>query len=87
MTTGQARRGAGAGVATLHPMPDALSPAYLTEFRRWDEHGRVVLAGDDALAVWRLHKAGYLDKMKRRTPLYRLSERGRAAMAEAGPQV
>lgn len=63
-------------------MPDDLTAADLDPLRRWDEHWRVVLAGDDDLAVWRLHEAGYLDKMKRRTPLSRLSDKGRAVLPE-----
>lgn len=52
----------------------------LEQLARFDEYWRVVLAGDDPLIVWELRKKGYLDVLKRRTPLYRLSEKGREAL-------
>jgi len=63
-----------------------LTEADLATLRRWDERWRVVLGDDDASAVWSLHKAGYLDRLKRRTSLFRLSEKGKAACPDREPR-
>ena len=52
----------------------------LEQLARFDQHWRVVLEGDDPLVVWELRKGGYLDVLKRRVPLYRLSEKGREVL-------
>jgi hypothetical protein len=56
----------------------------VVQLARFDEHWRVCLAGDNRLLVSSLAKRGYLDVLKRRVPLYRLSDLGREAIAAAG---
>ena len=60
-----------------------LTAAEIAQIARFDEHWRVILAGDNVLLIRSLAKRGYLDVLKRRVPLYRLSDLGRAAIAEA----
>lgn len=60
----------------------SLSEVDLAALRRWDGHWRVIQPGDDRGAVWSLHQGGWLDRLKRRVPLYRLSEKGRALLPE-----
>ncbi len=55
----------------------------IEQLARFDEHWRVLLAGDHRLLAQALAKRGYLDVLKRRVPLYRLSELGREAIAAA----
>ncbi len=43
--------------------------------------GGVLLAGDKRLLAGYLAHRGYLDALKRRVPLYRLTDLGRAAFA------
>ena len=54
------------------------------QLARFDGHWRVCLAGDNRLLAGSLAKRGYLDVLKRRVPLYRHSDLGRAAIAAAG---
>ena len=56
----------------------------IEQLARFDEHWRVCLAGDNRLLAQALAKRGYLDVLKRRVPLYRLSDLGREAIAPAG---
>ncbi len=52
----------------------------IEQLARFDEHWRVILAGDNRLLALDLAKRGYLDMLKRRVPLYRLSDLGREAL-------
>ena len=52
----------------------------IEQLARFDEHWRVCLAGDNRLLAQALAKRGYLDVLKRRVPLYRLSDLGREAL-------
>jgi len=52
----------------------------IEQLARFDEHWRVCLAGDNRLLAQALAKRGYLDVLKRRVPLYRLSNLGREAL-------
>jgi hypothetical protein len=52
----------------------------IAQLARFDEHWRVLLAGDNRLLAQALAKRGYLDVLKRRVPLYRLSDLGRNAL-------
>ena len=58
----------------------------IAQLARFDGHWRVTLAGDNRLLAQALAlaKRGYLDVLKRRVPLYRLSDLGRQAIAVAG---
>ena len=58
----------------------ALTAEEITQLARFDEHWRVTLAGDNCLLAHALAKRGYLDVLKRRVPLYRLSGLGREAL-------
>jgi len=58
----------------------------IEQLARFDEHWRVLLAGDNRLLAQALAKRGFLDVLKRRVPLYRLSDLGREALAEAGEE-
>ena len=60
-------------------MHETLTAAEIEDLARFDEHWRVILAGDDAMLVRSLAKRGYLDVLKRRVPLYRLNDLGREA--------
>lgn len=64
-------------------MTDLTAPQ-LQQLARFDTYWRVVLAGDDGLLVRQLRELGYLDILKRRTPLRRLSEKGREALGGIG---
>ncbi len=52
----------------------------LAQLARFDEHWRVLLAGDTRLLAQALAQRGYLDVLRRRVPLYRLSDLGREAL-------
>ena len=67
-------------------MSEILTTLEIEQLARFDEHWRVTLAGDNRLLVSSLAKRGYLDVLKRRVPLYRLSDLGREAIAEAGEE-
>jgi len=54
----------------------------IAQLARFDEHWRVILAGDNSLLARSLAQRGYLDVLKRRVPLYRLNDLGRAAVEE-----
>ncbi len=54
-----------------------ISPAEWTQLARFDDHWRVILEDDQPVLVWNLAKGGYLEVLKRRVPLYRLSAKGR----------
>jgi len=52
----------------------------IAQLARFDEHWRVILAGDNRLLTQALAQRGYLDVLKRRVPLYRLSDLGRETL-------
>ncbi len=58
-----------------------LTALEIAQLARFDEHWRVIRAGDNVLLARSLAKRGYLDVLKRRVPLYRLSDLGRQAIA------
>lgn len=60
-----------------------LTVAEFEQLARFNEKWRAVLPGDDPLVVWELRKCGYLEILKRRTPLFRLSQDGRDALKAA----
>ncbi len=60
-------------------MSESLTALEIAQLVRFDEHWRVILAGDNVLLARSLAKRGYLDVLKRRVPLYRLSDLGREA--------
>ncbi len=62
---------------------DILTALEIKQLARFDEHWRVLLAGDNRLLAQALAKRGYLDVLKRRVPLYRLNDLGRQAIAPA----
>ncbi len=64
-------------------MSEVLTALENDQLARFDEHWRVTLADDNRLLAQALAKRGYLDVLKRRVPLYRLSELGREAIAAA----
>ncbi len=65
-------------------MPIAILTAVeIEQLARFDEHWRVTLAGDNRLLAQALAQRGYLDVLKRRVPLYRLTDLGRQAIAPA----
>ncbi len=64
-------------------MIEILTALEIEQLERFDEHWRVTLAGDNRLLVRSLAQRGYFDVLKRRVPLYRLSDLGREAIAEA----
>ena len=59
----------------------AVTALEIEQLARFDDHWRVTLAGDNRLLALALAKRGYLDVLKRRVPLYRLSDLGRQAIA------
>ncbi len=61
-------------------MREPLTAAEIEELARFDEHWRVILDADDAMLVRSLAKRGYFDVLKRRVPLYRVSDLGRGAL-------
>ena len=62
-------------------MPETvLTAVEIEQLARFDEHWRVCLAGDNSLLAGALAKRGYLEVLKRRVPLYRLSPTGREAL-------
>ena len=66
-------------------MHETLTAAEIEEIARFDGHWRVTLADDNAMLVWSLAKRGYFDVLKRRVPLYRLSDLGREALQPTAP--
>ena len=68
------------GRGTGKPSNPILRAEEITQLARFDEHWRVILAGDNRLLALDLAKRGYLDMLKRRVPLYRLSDLGREAL-------
>ena len=64
-------------------MSEILTALEIEQLARFDEHWRVTLAGDNRLLASSLAQRGYLDVLRRRVPLYRLSDLGRQAIAEA----
>ncbi len=64
-------------------MSEILTALEIEQLARFDEHWRVTLAGDNRLLARSLAQRGYLDVLRRRVPLYRLSDLGRRAIAEA----
>ncbi len=68
------------GRGTGKPSNPILTAVDLNQLARFDEHWRVILAADNRLLALDLAKRGYLDMLKRRVPLYRLNDRGRAAL-------
>ena len=61
-------------------MHETLTDAEIKQLARFDEHWRVILGADDPILVRSLAKRGYLEVMKRRRPLYWLSDLGRKAL-------
>ncbi len=57
-----------------------ITPAEWAQLARFDDHWRVVLGDDQPVLVWNLAKGGYLEVLKRRVPLYRLSAKGRETL-------
>jgi len=57
-----------------------LTALEIAQLARFDEHWRVILAGDNVLLARSLAKRGYLDALKRRVPLYRLNDLGRETL-------
>ncbi len=64
-------------------MSEVLTALEIEQLARFDEHWRGILAGDNFMLVRSLAKRGYLDVLRRRVPLYRVSDLGREAIAEA----
>ncbi len=62
-------------------MSETLTALEIAQLARFDEHWRVLLAGDNRLLAQALAKRGHLDVLKRRVPLYRLSNLGREVIA------
>ncbi len=62
-------------------MGEILTTLETAQLARFDEHWRVILAGDNRLLAQALAQRGYLDVLKRRVPLYRLTDLGRQAIA------
>ena len=61
-------------------MSEILTAEETAQLARFDEHWRFLLAGDNRLLARVLAKRGYLDVLRRRVPLYRLSDLGREAL-------
>ncbi len=64
-------------------MSEILTALEIEQLARFDEHWRVILADDDVMLVRSLAKRGYFDVLRRRVPLYRPSDLGLQAIAEA----
>ncbi len=64
-------------------MSEILTALEIEQLARFDGHWRVCLAGDNRLLARSLAKRGYLEVLKRRQPLYWLSDLGREAIAAA----
>jgi hypothetical protein len=65
---------------------DAMAGLTVAEFgqlARFNEKWRAILLGDDPLVIWELRKRGYLEILKRRIPLFKLSQDGRDALKAA----
>ncbi len=67
-------------------MSEILSALEIAQLARFDEHWRVILAGDNRMLAVALASRGYLDVLRRRVPLYRLSDLGREVIAEAAEE-
>ena len=61
-------------------MGEILTAVEIEQLARFDEHWRVILAADDAMLVRSLAMRGYLEVLKRRVPLFRVSDLGRGAL-------
>ncbi len=61
-------------------MSEILTALEIEQLARFDAHWRVCLAGDNRLMAGVLAQRGYLDVLKRRVPLYRLSDLGRETL-------
>ena len=57
-----------------------ISPAEWTQLACFNDHWRVILEDDQPVLVWSLAKGGYLEVLKRRAPLFRLSAKGRETL-------
>ena len=64
-------------------MSEILTALEIEQLERFDEHWRVTLAGDNRLLASSLAQRGYFDVLKRRVPLYRLSDLGREVIVAA----
>ncbi len=64
-------------------MSESLTALKIAQITRFDEHWRVTLSEDNSMLVGNLAQRGYLDVLKRRVPLHRLSDLGREAIAKA----
>ena len=60
-----------------------LTAVEIEQLARFDEHWRVILAADNRLLAQALAQRGYLDVLKRRVPLYRLSALGREVLSNS----
>ena len=61
-------------------MSEFLTALEIAQLARFDEHWRVILAGDNRLLALDLASRGYLDVLQRIVPLYRLNDLGREAL-------
>ncbi len=61
-------------------MSEILTALEIAQLARFDEHWRVTLAGDNRLLARSLAQQGYLDELRRRVLLYRLSDLGREGL-------
>ncbi len=61
-------------------MSETLTALEIAQLARFDEHWRVIRAGDNRMLAVALASRGYLDVLRRRVPLYRLSDLGRDAL-------
>jgi len=61
-------------------MSESLTAVEIAQLARFDEHWRVILAGDNRMLAHALAKRGCLDALKRRVPLYRLNDLGRETL-------
>ncbi len=77
---GAAEGRGGGGVGDARAMSEILTALEIKQLARFDEHWRVTLAGDNSLLVSSLAQRGFFDVLKRRVPLYRLSDLGREAL-------
>ncbi len=65
------------------PESPVLTAVEIEQLARFDEHWRVILSEDNSMLVGNLAQRGYLDVLKRRVPLYRLSTRGRERLGNS----
>ena len=61
-------------------MSEFLLAEEIAQLARFDEHWRVILAGDNRMLAQALARRGYLDVLQRRVPLYRLNDLGRETL-------